>query len=94
MPQIDDVLDPDDPEFNDIRGDLARLFIAHKTDLRLADWSDGDIVARTSDILASLIACGTIALQRGDAARLARHRWFGEACDRLFQDQPATPLDS
>jgi hypothetical protein len=32
-------------------------------------------------------------LQRGDRAWLERHRWFGEAVERLFRDQPATTLD-
>jgi hypothetical protein len=32
-------------------------------------------------------------MQRGDTAWLERNRWFGDACARLFKDQPAMPLD-
>ena len=34
-----------------------------------------------------------IALQRGDRALLECHRWFGEAWERIFKDQPAVRLD-
>jgi hypothetical protein len=33
------------------------------------------------------------ALTIGDQGWLDRHRWFGDACERLFADQPAVPLD-
>jgi hypothetical protein len=32
-------------------------------------------------------------LRRGDTAWLVRHAWFGEACERLFENQAAVPLD-
>jgi hypothetical protein len=34
-----------------------------------------------------------VALQRGDRAWLDRHRWFADAAERLFRDQPAVPFD-
>jgi len=52
-------------------------------------WAEGLV----GDITAALIGCGQIAIQRGDQAWMERHRWFGEAIDRLFNDQPAVPLD-
>jgi hypothetical protein len=50
-------------------------------------------VATVSDITATLIGCGQVALHRGDAEWLDRHRWFSDACARLLLDQPAVPLD-
>jgi hypothetical protein len=50
-------------------------------------------VERVSDITATMINCAQVALQRSDAAWLLRHRWFSDACARLFKDQPAVPLD-
>jgi hypothetical protein len=85
---------PDGPEFANVRADLARLYIEHKVELQLTDWTDEQIVERVSDITAALIGCAHIALQRGDAAWLERHQWFGEACGRLFRNQAAIPLHS
>ena len=47
---------PDDLEFAPTRADLARLYLAHKYELSMADWPDDEIVARTSDISAALVA--------------------------------------
>ena len=84
---------PDAPEFAPIRGDLARLYIAHKGDLGLLDWTDAQLVEHVDDVTAALIGCGRVAMQRGDEAWLERHRWFAEACERLFSDLPATRLN-
>lgn len=85
---------PDDAEFAAIRADLARLFITHKAALGLGDWSDAEIIARTSDITATLIGLYMHATQHSDEAWLARHDWFRVACARLLDDQCATPLDA
>jgi hypothetical protein len=76
-----------------IRADLARLFIQYKARPRARRLDRPAGVERVNDITAALIGCGQIALQRGDAAWLERHRWFGDACQRLFADQPAVKLD-
>jgi hypothetical protein len=36
--------DPNDPEFDGNRANLGRLFIRHKVDLGLGDWSDSAVV--------------------------------------------------
>jgi hypothetical protein len=90
----DSVPDPADPRFAPIRADLARLLIAHKADLGLTDWTDDKIVDHVTWIASALIACGMVALQRGDRAWLERHRRFGEANERLFADRHAVPLDA
>jgi hypothetical protein len=74
--------------FAPIRGELARLYIAHALDLGLGGCTDTEIV-----ITAALIGCCQVALQRGDRAWLDRHHWFGEACERLFNSQQVVPLD-
>lgn len=84
-------LDPDDAEFAAIRADLARLFITHEADLAL-DQPDDEIVQRTNDIAAALMAHGQRALAQGDAEWLDRHRWFSDATERLFRDESAVPL--
>ena len=87
------IVHPDDPQFAPVRAELGRLFLQHKHDLALKDWTDQQVVERVNDIAAALIGCGQVALQRGDRQWLERHRWFGEACERLFRDQQAMPLD-
>ena len=87
------VPDPADPQFAPIRADLARLFIARKVELGIADWADDKVVDQVNWIASALIACGMVALQRGDQAWLERHAWFSEAVERLFDDHPAVPLD-
>jgi hypothetical protein len=85
--------DPGSPEFAPIRADLARLYLAHKTELKLDDVADAEIVANVNAITQALMIAGTQATQRGDRAWMERHRWFGEAVQRLFADLPAAPLD-
>jgi hypothetical protein len=84
--------DLNSPKFAPIRADLARLFIVHKPELRL-DWPDAEIVARVDDIAAALMVASMDAVVHDDQAWMARHRWFAEAVERLFRDQPAVALD-
>ena len=72
---------------------MGRLYILHKDDLKRDDMADDEIVRRVNDITAALMAAGMHASARGDQAWLERHRWFGEACERPFADQPAVKLD-
>ena len=65
----------------------------HKVELQLAGWTNERTLGGVADITAALIGCGQVALQRGDTAWLDRHRWFGDACERLLADQSAVPLD-
>jgi hypothetical protein len=76
-----------------VRGELGRLFLAHKAELALDDMADAEVVAKVDAITTALMAAGTHAVIRGDEQWMARHRWFGEAVERLFKDQPAVPFD-
>jgi hypothetical protein len=84
---------PGAPEFAPIRADLARLFILHKAELGMTEWRDEAIVAETNKIMSALMTATTHALAHNDQAWLERHRWFSEALERLFADQPAVKLD-
>src|SRR5262245_39950195 len=83
----------DDPVFTPIRADLARLYLAHKAELKLDDTSDDEIVAKVDAITGALMAAGTVAVAREDHAWMERHAWFAAAVERLFADQPAVPVD-
>jgi hypothetical protein len=85
--------DPDAAEFAGIRADLGRLFIRHKADMGLGDWSDADIVANTNRIAGAIMAAGCVALDRNDTDWLARHKWFSDAAERIFADGQAVPMD-
>jgi hypothetical protein len=85
---------PDDPQFAGVRGDLARFFVQHKTDMGMADASDTLIIANVNNIAAALYFLSLHALDHGDETWLARHEWFRAACGRLDRDQPAVKLDS
>jgi len=50
------------------------LFILHKADLGLDDWTDQQVVERVNDITAALFSLGQVALQRGDTAWLEQRR--------------------
>jgi len=41
--------------------ELGRLFLQHKHDLALDDWTDQQVVERVNDIAAALIGCGQVA---------------------------------
>jgi hypothetical protein len=87
-------LDPSALEYALIRADLARLFLQHKLELGIADWADEAIVAQVNAIAGALMAASTHAVAHGDRRWLDRHAWFSKACERLFNDEPAVPLDS
>src|SRR5271170_5223271 len=76
---------PNDPEFDAVRADLGRLFIRHKLDLGLCGWSDAAVIANTNRIAGALMACGTVALDRGDTKSLERHKWFSDAAFGCLQ---------
>ena len=48
----------DAAEFAPIRGDLVRLYVRHKADLKLDDWSDEQVVAEVNQNTSALMACG------------------------------------
>jgi hypothetical protein len=52
---------PDDPMFAGVRAELGWLFILHKADLRLGEWTDAQVIDRANDITATLIGCGQAA---------------------------------
>jgi hypothetical protein len=52
---VSECSDPGSPEFKTIRGDLARLYLAHKSDLGLNGQSDDYVVANVFAITATLI---------------------------------------
>ena len=85
--------DPNAPEFDGVRADLTRLFLAHKTDLGMADHPDSFIVDNVNRIAGAIMAAGCIATDRGDDEWLARHKWLSDAAERLFADGQAVPLD-
>ena len=85
--------DPDAPEFSPIRAGLARLYMRHRVDLGIALASDEWIIEHTTDLSAALYFLCKHAHQHGDYAWLSRHRWWLDATTRLFNDEPAVPLD-
>jgi hypothetical protein len=46
--------------------------------LKLADMSDGEIIARVDHIAGALLMAATVAVERDDEAWMERHAWFGE----------------
>ena len=85
--------DPNDPEFDGVRAELTRLFLAHKADLGMADHPDSFIVDNVSRIAGAIMAAGQVAMDRGDEAWLDRHKWFSDAAARLFGGCRAVPLN-
>jgi hypothetical protein len=59
---VSECSDPGSPEFKTIRGDLARLYLAHKSDLGLNGQSDDYVVANVFAITATLIQLSARAL--------------------------------
>ena len=64
-----------------------------RSDLRLGARTDQQVIDHVSDIIAALIGCGKVAIERGDKAWLDRRRWFRDACARLFNGEPTMMLD-
>lgn len=87
------MLDPAAAEFAAIRADLGRLYLAHKAELGMAEFTDDYVIEHIDDITAMMIGLGQAALQNDARAWLERHAWFTDATTRLFADQPATTLD-
>jgi hypothetical protein len=59
----------------------------------MVELSDEAIIAQTNDIMTALMAAATHAAAHDNQDWLTRHRWFGDALERMFNDQPAVPLD-
>jgi len=57
---------------------MARLLLAHKSDLMLDDWTDEAIVAASAAIVRTLETCAAAARQEGDLEWLRRFAWFTE----------------
>jgi hypothetical protein len=84
---------PDDAQFAGIRGELARLFVAHKADLGMAAASDEFIVEHVVTIARTVMSITNAALATNDEAWMERNRWWVEAGARLSNDESAAPLD-
>jgi hypothetical protein len=87
MPELDS------PEFAPIRADLARLYIVHHGHLGLAPGNDAWIIEHVDLITFTLYRAFIEARKRNDDVFLARIEWWRRACGRLFDDEPAMPLD-
>jgi hypothetical protein len=83
------------PEFAQVRGELARAFIANKAALGpvAAHASDQAILDHVDDIMAVMLGRVAKAMELGDAAWLERYAWFTKLVERLSDDEPGTPLD-
>jgi hypothetical protein len=90
---VTDFPNPDAPEFAGLHADLGRLYIRHKADMDMADWSDDEIIRRVNVITTTLILLSRRARANEDREWLRRHRWFLDACDRLFVGGDAVALD-
>jgi len=55
---------------------------------------DAQIVTKVDAITTALMVASTHAVRHGDTPWMQRHQWFGDACERLFRDEPATTLDT
>lgn len=91
--QATDIPDPDAPEFDGIRADLARLFIEHKADMAMANWPDAWIIEHTNDVTAVLWTLTQHAINHGDEGWLRRHYWWLQAATRLNRGEATTKLD-
>ena len=89
------VPDPTSPEFAQVRGELARAFIANKAALGpvAAHASDQAILDHVDDIMAVMLGRVAKAMELGDAAWLERYAWFTTLVERLSEGQPSKPLD-
>jgi len=86
---IDDIFPLGDPAHDAMRGELARLFIAHKTDLAIAHFADADIVARVDDVEAVVLARFLSCRERF----VGRFPWLADAIERLQRGELAVPMD-
>ena len=79
----------------DVRAQLAQIFIEHKADLgpEAARASDQAILDRVDDITEVLLRDLTTALTEGDADWLRRHAWFLDLVTAMLEDAAGKPLD-
>jgi hypothetical protein len=79
----------------DVRAQLAQIFIEHKADLgpEAARASDQVILDRVDDITEVLLRGLTTALTEGDADWLRRYAWFVDLVTAMLEDAAGKPLD-
>jgi hypothetical protein len=79
----------------DVRAQLAQIFIEHKADLgaEAARASDQAILDRVDDITALLLRGLTTALAEGDADWFRRNAWFVDLVTAMLEDATGKPPD-
>jgi len=79
----------------DVRPQLAQIFIEHKADLGpgAAGASDQAILDGVDDITEVLLRDLTTALTEGDADWLRRYAWFLDLVTAMLEDAVDKPLD-
>jgi hypothetical protein len=79
----------------DVRSQLAKIFIEHKADLgaEVACASDQAILDRVDDISALLLRGLTTALVEGDADWFRRNAWFVDLVIAMLEDAAGKPPD-
>jgi hypothetical protein len=78
-----------------VRAQLAQIFIEHKADLGPYTVRAGDqvILDRADDISELLLRGLTTALTEGDADWPRRHAWFLDLVTAMLEDAAGKPLD-
>jgi hypothetical protein len=66
----EDFPDPDAAKFADVRADMARLYMRHRSEVALALASHEWIIANTNDLTATLYCLSVHAMDHGDEAWL------------------------
>ena len=79
----------------DVRAQLAKIFIEHKADLgaEAAGASDQAILDRVDDISALLLRGLATALAEGDADWFRRNAWFVDLVIAMLEDAAGKPPD-
>jgi hypothetical protein len=79
----------------DVRAQLAQIFIEHKADLgrEAARASDQAILDHVDDITEVLLRGLTTALTEGDVDWLRRHAWFLDLLTAMLEDAAGKPFD-
>ena len=76
------------------RAELGRLFIQHKADLALNNWTDAEIVANVNTITGTPLSPPAASpCSATNRPWLSKHRWFSAWIEVLLNDQVAVPLD-
>ena len=86
MHRTDHLPHPTDPEFDEVRSQLARAFIAHKADLGVAFADDAVILQRVDDIAWLLLGQLSRAFLSRDEAWLQQYQWFADLAADLLVD--------